>query len=266
MTMRVSRRGFFGEFLAMTPALALAPQDERATDNAVAVGPSFPTQEPELAREMVGVSHGNVKRVRELLEARPTLARASWDWGFGDWESALGAASHVGNREIAELLISKGARPSIFSAAVLGQVEVVKAFVAASPGVQGTRGPHGITLLAHARAGGAPARQVVAFLESVGGADPKPTRAPLSESESAALTGEYSFGPAEGDRISITFDRGSLWFTGRKGTARGLSHVGYYAFFPAGAEAVRIRFSLQNGRASSLTIHDPGLVLTARRT
>jgi hypothetical protein len=41
----------------------------------------FPTQPPELAREMVTVAHFDLKRVKELVEARPSLARASWDWG-----------------------------------------------------------------------------------------------------------------------------------------------------------------------------------------
>ncbi|HEY7476157.1 MAG TPA: hypothetical protein VH679_14155 [Vicinamibacterales bacterium] len=76
----------------------------------------FPAQEPDVVREVVAVSHGNLARLRELVDRQPSLARASWDWGFGDWESALGAASHVGNREIAEYLLSKGARPTIFSA------------------------------------------------------------------------------------------------------------------------------------------------------
>src|SRR3981189_427031 len=74
----------------------------------------FPAQPPDLVREMVAVSHGNIARVRELVGARPSLARAAWDLGFGDWEEAIGAASHVGNREIAEYLIAHGARPSLF--------------------------------------------------------------------------------------------------------------------------------------------------------
>jgi hypothetical protein len=41
----------------------------------------FPTQPPELAREMVTVAHFDLKRVKELVEARASLARASWDWG-----------------------------------------------------------------------------------------------------------------------------------------------------------------------------------------
>src|ERR1700722_13965060 len=146
------------------PATELADKVEApsqgATPNPEPVPDTFPTQPPELAREMVTVSHFDLKRVKELVESRPSLAKACWDWGFGDWESAIGAASHMGNRPMAEYLISKGARPSLFSAAMLGQVEVVKAFVAAHPGIQKIRGPHSITLLAHAKNGGAGARTV----------------------------------------------------------------------------------------------------------
>src|SRR5215475_7198240 len=91
------------------------------------VNDTFPAHPAELVREMLIVSHFNLQRVRELVEGRPALARAAIDWGFGDWEDALGAASHTGNRAIAEYLIEKGARPSLFSAAMLGQLDTVKA-------------------------------------------------------------------------------------------------------------------------------------------
>ena len=65
------------------------------------VNDTFPAHPPELVREMVIVAHFDLQRVRELVEARPALARAAMDWGFGDWEDALGAASHMGNRAIA---------------------------------------------------------------------------------------------------------------------------------------------------------------------
>ncbi len=125
---------------------------------------SFPAQDPAVTKEIVGVSHSDLKRVRELVERQPALARASIDWGFGDWEACIDAAAHVGRREIAEFLIANGARPTIFSAAMMGQLDVVKAFVAARPGVQRTYGPHGITLMAHARAGGPDAAPVVQYL------------------------------------------------------------------------------------------------------
>ncbi len=81
------------------------------------------------------------------------------------------------------MLLAAGARPSIFSAAMLGHLDTVKAFVLASPGVQKTRGPHGLTLLSHARAGGAGAADVVKYLESLGDADVKYTNEPLADAD-----------------------------------------------------------------------------------
>jgi hypothetical protein len=225
----------------------------------------WPTQPPELAREMVGVAHGNAARVRELLARWPTLARAAWDWGFGDWEDALGAASHVGNREIAELLLAHGARPTLFSAAMLGQLEVVRALVAASPGSQRTAGPHGLTLLHHARAGGAPAAAVVAFLEALGGADLRTAQTPLTEGEQAEILGSYAFGEGADERIEIALGRFGPTLERSGGAKRPLEHLGGLEFHPAGAPAVRIRFERVGGRIVALTVHDPDLVLRAAR-
>src|SRR2546423_1356935 len=163
-SLRVSRRALLSSAtLFLAPALTRASADatQAHSTSAPDVSTAFPRQDPEMVKEMVTVAHGNVARVKELVGRHQTLAKASHDWGFGDWESALGAASHVGNREIAEFLLANGARPSIFSAAMLGQLDVVKAFVAASPGVQKIKGPHSITLLRHATAGGAAAKPVL---------------------------------------------------------------------------------------------------------
>jgi hypothetical protein len=223
----------------------------------------FPRHSPDLVCEMVIVAHGNVKRVREIVDARPALAKAAIDWGFGDWEDALGAASHVGNREIAEYLIANGARPTLFSAAMLGQLDTVKAFVAAQPGAQKIAGPHSISLLAHAKAGGKPAEATFAWLESLGDAG-SPQRPALPAATAAALAGVYSFGPALPERIEIAEKNGQLTFTRAGSPGRGLLPVGDLAFHPAGASAVRIRFSIA-GPDATLTVYDPDLVLTARR-
>jgi len=231
----------------------------------------FPTQSADLARELVTVAHFDRKRVMELVEERPSLARAAWDWGFGDWETALGAASHTGNRPIAEYLISKGARPSLFSATMLGQLEVVKAFVATQPHVQRIRGPHSISLLAHAKAGGEASRPVFEFLQSLGDADAEPP-VPLTDSETAALAGIYPFGLGVSQQIDLTVDQrkgvssmySPLTWT-RKGTmGRPLVHLGDHAFYPAGAPSVRIRFA-EDKDGVVMTVSDPQLVLTARR-
>ena len=224
---------------------------------------SFPSHDPDLAREVVGVSHFNFARVKELVDARPALAKVSWDWGFGDWETALGAASHMGQREIALYLLDKGAAPTIFSAAMLGQLEVVKAFIAANPGMQGIKGPHGLTLMVHARAGAKPAADVVAYLEGLGGADEKPTLAPLGDEEKSLLSGSYSFGPGPTDKLEVKVTRGQLTVSRIKGTSRNLFHLGSFAFYPAGADAVRLRFTVEGGKAKSLTVQDAGLMVTA---
>jgi hypothetical protein len=245
--------------VAAAPAAAPVPA-------LLAVPDDFPTQSPSLAREMVGVSHGNLARVNELLGLHPTLANAAWDWGFGDWETALGAASHVGNVEIAAALLAHGARPSIFSAAMLGQLAVVKAFLEAAPGIQATTGPHGITLLAHARAGGEAAKPVLAYLVEKGGADPVTKVVELSPELAGRLAGVYTFGSRESDRVEITIEKGGARFK-RAGTApRNLFYLGDHAFHPAGAPAVRVRFALTGDAvATELTVFDPDLVLRAVR-
>ncbi len=124
---------------------------------------------PQRALEIVSVSHFDGDRVREILTEDRSLCLASWDWGFGDWESALGAASHMARRDIARVLIDHGARPNLFTLAMLDKVEAVRAACQASPGIQRIRGPHGITLLRHAEFG--KAERVVEYLQQLGGAD-----------------------------------------------------------------------------------------------
>ena len=225
----------------------------------------FPSHHPALVKEMVAVSHGNVGRVRELVSQHPELAKAAWDWGYGDWETALGAASHVGNRPIAELLLDHGAPPTHFSAAMLGLVDVLKAFLAARPGLQRVRGPHGLTLMLHARKGGPQAAAVVDLLESVGGADVPYRDEPLAAEERASLAGRYTFGEGPRDRFVVTIQQNALMMA-RAGTpARGLFHRGQLAFHAAGAESAMIRFEREGSKIVAVTISDPDLVVRATR-
>jgi len=274
----LSRRSLLRSVSALVPLQLLAYKPLATAESveapsSVPLADSFPSHPPEMVREMVLVSHFDQKRVRELVEARPALARAAWDWGFGDWETALGAASHMGNRPIAEYLISKGARPSLFSAAMFGQLDVVKAFLAAQPGAERIRGPHSITLLAHAKAGGPPARAVFDFLQRFKGAD-QDEPAPLSET--SGLVGTYVFGPGVTQQVDVDADLKKytnskmylhppqLNWT-RKGTiTRPLFHLGDHTFYPVGAPAVRIRFT-EDSDAVVMTVNDADVVVTARR-
>jgi hypothetical protein len=253
----VSRRTFLS-----TSSLLIAPAVARAD----VIRAGFPAHEPELVQEMVGVSHGNVARVKELVGRQPALAKVALDWGFGDWESCLDAASHVGNREIAEFLIANGARPTLFSAAMLGQLDAVKALIAAAPGIQRTKGPHSITLLKHAVAGGPRAQAVVDYLKSIEGADERPTEQPLTPEDVKKLAGVYTFGLAIYARIDITASATGQLSFGRPGWfPRGMTHLGSYAFVPMGSEHVRVRFS-ETAAGITLTVHDPDVVVTAKKT
>ncbi|KAA0276705.1 MAG: ankyrin repeat domain-containing protein [Chloroflexi bacterium] len=126
-----------------------------------------PALDAKIVEEFVSVAHGNFARVKEMLEAEPALVNATWDWGSGDFETALGAASHMGNKKIANYLLEHGARLDVFAAAMLGRLEVVKAALTAYPDALKTPGPHGISLIAHAEAGGDEAKSVLDYLNSL---------------------------------------------------------------------------------------------------
>jgi hypothetical protein len=127
----------------------------------------IPALEVGLVQEFVAKAHGDLDRVQELLAQQPSLIHATWDWGGGDFETALGAASHMGRRDIAEFLLKNGARLDLFAATMLGELEIVKATLTAFPDAINTLGPHGIPLVAHAQAGGEEAKEVLKYLESL---------------------------------------------------------------------------------------------------
>jgi hypothetical protein len=126
-----------------------------------------PALEPSLVEEFVRKAHGDLARVQALHAMEPALVNACWDWGGGDFESALGAAAHTGRKEIANFLLAKGARLDLFAAAMLGKLGIVKAVISAFPEAIRTPGAHGIPLIAHAKLGGEDARAVLEFLEGL---------------------------------------------------------------------------------------------------
>lgn len=122
-----------------------------------------PQIEADLIKRFVVAGHARLDVVQEMLGAQPALINGVWDWGKGDFETALGGASHMGRRDIAEFLLEKGARLDLFAAATLGKLDVIKAAVAAFPKIVHVRGPHTIPLIAHAEKGGS--TEVVEFLK-----------------------------------------------------------------------------------------------------
>jgi hypothetical protein len=241
---------------------------------AIAGADAFPQQDPALVKDAVGASHGNFARIRELVEKQPAMARASIDWGFGDWETCIDAAAHVGNKPIADFLLAHGARPTIFSAAMMGQLDTVKAFVAARPGIQKTLGPHGITLMSHAKAGGPDAAAVVQYLATLGDADTPTATQPLAAADRDALVGKYVYGSGPRDFFTVDlqqdlFDRTRLNLgidRPNSPARRGLGHLGNLVFFPTGVPTAKIAFRREGGKVTQLTLADPNVMLTARRS
>jgi len=159
------RREFFA--ISLGAAAVAAQEPVPAAPPAKARPDKGPPLPADLVKEFVVAAHANLEKTRNMLEQQPALVNSVWDWGGGDFETGLGGAGHMGNREIALYLLSKGARIELFAAAMLGQLDVVKAALAAFPNLLNTPGPHGIPLIAHARKGGAESAAVLAYLESL---------------------------------------------------------------------------------------------------
>jgi hypothetical protein len=157
-------------------ALLFGQASGAATTNpaAAAHAPTAPLVKPrpdplkaELVKEFVIAAHGDLEKTKSLLAETPSLLNATWDWGGGDFEMAIGGAGHMGRRDIALFLISQGGRFDLFVAAMLGQLDVVKPMLTAFPHLAESKGPHGIPLMVHAQKGGQDAAAVAAFLEGL---------------------------------------------------------------------------------------------------
>lgn len=147
--------------LASAPLLVTAAAEGQQRERPPAI-------DRETVRAFVGAGHGDLEKTQQMLAEKPGLLNATWDWGGGDFETALGGAGHMGRRDIAEFLIGQGARADVFVHAMLGDLDIVKAMLARFPNLKEAKGPHGITLKRHAEMGGDGAKNVLEFLEKLG--------------------------------------------------------------------------------------------------
>ena len=141
--------------------------------SAIAI-PAFGFAMPEdplpdaMVKDFVIAGHGNLDKVKQMLGDKPELLYSTFDWGNGDFETALEGAGHVGNKEIANYLIGKGARTNLFVLTMLGKTQIVKPFLEAFPQYLTARGPHGLTLLHHAQKGGGDAKELLDYISGKG--------------------------------------------------------------------------------------------------
>ncbi|MFC5598017.1 ankyrin repeat domain-containing protein [Deinococcus cellulosilyticus] len=107
----------------------------------------------DLIREFVMAAHGNAARVAELLSAHPELRGVRYvDFN----ETALEAASHMGRRDIAHLLLEAGEPLILPAALMLGDLEAARGLLDAKPELIHSAGAHGIPLMFHAAISGNP--------------------------------------------------------------------------------------------------------------
>jgi hypothetical protein len=125
----------------------------------------FPT---DLVKEFVIAGHGDFPKVKSMLVEHPNLIYSKFDWGNGDFEAAIEGAGHVGNKDIANYLLAAGSRVTIYVLAMLGRGDLVKPILTAYPDLITAKGPHGFTLLHHAKVGGAESQDLYAWLQEKG--------------------------------------------------------------------------------------------------
>jgi hypothetical protein len=168
-------RGLLQARPANTPSGPAAVAIPESADNI----PDFPEHHPQLDRAGVKrfaiAGHMNLTAAKAMIAEEPNLINGAIDWGNGDFETALGGASHTGRRDIAEYLLEHNARMDIFAATMLGLIDIVSAAVAAFPDIVHVPGPHGIPLIVHAEKGGPTAKAVLEFLRPLV-AQPQPQR------------------------------------------------------------------------------------------
>jgi ankyrin repeat protein len=104
----------------------------------------------DLAREFVTAGHGNLEKVRKMLEENPELLNAQYAWSENDHETAIQGAAQVGSVPVANYLLEKGAPLEICTAAMLGRKEEIERKLRDQPDNINSKGAHGVPLLPHA--------------------------------------------------------------------------------------------------------------------
>lgn len=128
---------------------------------------SKPQVNRTMAADFVIYAHSDLEMTKKLLEREPGLLNAAIDWGAGDYETALGGASHMGRTDIVEYLLEKGSRPDLFCMTMLGKIDAVKGMLDLQPQLIDAKGPHGFTLHFHAQVGGDASKPVLDYLQSI---------------------------------------------------------------------------------------------------
>lgn len=141
----MNRKSFLKTGAILSSSLLINPQLYAIQENS-----NFDLEE---IKEFVFAAHKDFEETKKIIEAKPLLLNCTNQAKKGDFETAVGGASHMGRKDIADLLVSKGARLDIFNYTFLGYHDFVKKLIEDYPDLLWAPGPHGFTLLHHAKVG-----------------------------------------------------------------------------------------------------------------
>jgi len=146
----MDRKSFIKKATGSAALLSLAP--------AMAISNSVFQEDPppldvKTVKEFVSAGHKDLNKVKEMLKEYPNLIYARYDWGNSDFEEAIEGAGHLGQKDIANYLISQGARVNLFVLTMLGHSDLVIPTLDKFPELIFAKGPHGFTMLHHAKVG-----------------------------------------------------------------------------------------------------------------
>ncbi|WP_282160814.1 hypothetical protein [Ulvibacterium marinum] len=146
----------FGGIATLVPTMAMS-RGKRAIEEL------FDQQE---ISEFVSAAHKSLEDTQKIIEAKPLLLNCTSQLAKGDFETAIGGASHMGRKDIADFLVSKGARLDIFNYTFLGYDDFVRKLIMDHPHLLNAPGPHGFSLLHHAEVG--ERKELAAWLQEKG--------------------------------------------------------------------------------------------------
>jgi hypothetical protein len=161
----MNRKKFLVEVTGGAAALVLL--NTRILGQAAAQPEPAPLPIP-LVKEFVIAGHGDLSKVQAMVKENPNLIYTKFDWGNGDYEAAIEGAGHVGNKEIANYLLDAGSRVTLYVLTMLGKTDLVKPVLETYPNLIRAKGPHGFTLLHHAKKGGKDGEELYAYLQGKG--------------------------------------------------------------------------------------------------
>ncbi|MBO0323178.1 hypothetical protein J0X14_12795 [Muricauda sp. CAU 1633] len=139
----IKRNLYLGGMAVVTPSLLMAQQST----------PQEELFDYDLIQEFVFAAHKSLEETQRILKKYPLLLNSTSQFKKGDFETAVGGASHMGRKDIVDYLVGRGARLDIFNYAFLGYDDFIKKMLTDYPHLLNSYGPHGFTLLHHAQVG-----------------------------------------------------------------------------------------------------------------